>query len=39
MEDLQIMNEYQYVIMSDKQKGLESALPELLPIVEHGNYV
>ncbi|GAA0178468.1 hypothetical protein LIER_29838 [Lithospermum erythrorhizon] len=39
MEDLQIVNEDQYVIMSEKQNGLESALHELLPRVEHRNCV
>ncbi|GAA0159934.1 hypothetical protein LIER_38947 [Lithospermum erythrorhizon] len=39
LEDLSIVNEEQYVIMSDKQKGLESALHELLPRIEHRNCV
>ncbi|GAA0139978.1 hypothetical protein LIER_01414 [Lithospermum erythrorhizon] len=38
-KDLSIVNEEQYVIMSDKQKGLESALHELLPRIEHRNCV
>ncbi|GAA0161506.1 hypothetical protein LIER_17804 [Lithospermum erythrorhizon] len=35
IEDLSIVNEEQYVIMSDKQKGLESALHELFSRIEH----
>ncbi|GAA0170208.1 hypothetical protein LIER_24518 [Lithospermum erythrorhizon] len=38
-KDLSIVNEEQYVIMSDKQKGLGSALHELLPRIEHRNCV
>ncbi|GAA0174565.1 hypothetical protein LIER_27933 [Lithospermum erythrorhizon] len=39
LEDLLIVNEEKYVIMSDKQKGLESALHELLPRIEHRNCI
>ncbi|KAG9155273.1 hypothetical protein Leryth_026580 [Lithospermum erythrorhizon] len=38
-EDLTIVNEEQYVIMREKQKGLESALHELLPRIGHRNFV
>ncbi|GAA0182980.1 hypothetical protein LIER_30476 [Lithospermum erythrorhizon] len=37
--DLGIVDEEDYVIMSDRQKGLESALHELLPNVGHRNNV
>ncbi|GAA0164240.1 hypothetical protein LIER_19926 [Lithospermum erythrorhizon] len=38
-ENIEIVDEEDYVIMSDKQKRLQSVLAQILPRVEHRNCV
>ncbi|KAI8573354.1 hypothetical protein RHMOL_Rhmol01G0270400 [Rhododendron molle] len=39
IRDIQIVNEPTWTIISDKQKGLENAIKELLPSIEHRHCV